>query len=70
MTVARVYANANADKPRAYWDYESFHPTWKSVPQHDYVFDENHEVFFSATKTSTKSFRRLVGESTVKYLKG
>mmetsp|Transcript_16074 Transcript_16074/g.31482 ORF Transcript_16074/g.31482 Transcript_16074/m.31482 type:complete len:361 (+) Transcript_16074:44-1126(+) len=34
QSVARVYADANASKPKSYYDYETFEPTWRE--QEDY----------------------------------
>ena len=32
MSVARVYANVNTQRPKEYWDYESLAITWGCVP--------------------------------------
>jgi hypothetical protein len=29
LSVSRVYANVNLERPRSYWDYENYNPTWK-----------------------------------------
>lgn len=34
MSVARVYPNINPNRPKSYWDYENYTPTWR--PQDDY----------------------------------
>ena len=28
-SIARVYANANVDQPKEYWDYEAFQTIWR-----------------------------------------
>jgi len=35
VSVARTYADALLHKPKEYWDYENFQPTWKSIREMD-----------------------------------
>lgn len=37
MSVARVYANANTERPKEYWEYETYSPTWRSVGDYEVV---------------------------------
>jgi len=35
--MSRVYANVNQERPRSYWDYENYTPTWKDQDNYEVV---------------------------------
>jgi casein kinase II subunit alpha len=37
MTMARVYADVNAQMPRAYWDYDSVNIAWGALENYEVV---------------------------------
>jgi hypothetical protein len=73
--VSRVYADANAKRPKEYWNYEALNVEWGYAILR-YCASKG-EAFFlmplllsvSVSKTITKLFAKLVVASTVKCLR-